>query len=67
MSGRDRWIAWGGLCALLVLHLDFWRPQRVVLYLGWIPEEIVYRLAWVLLAWVYLLFLCRRLRFRGEP
>jgi len=67
MSVRDRWTAWGGFAGLLLLHLDFWRPQRVVLYLGWIPEEIVYRLGWVGLAWLYLLFLCRGRRLEGEP
>jgi hypothetical protein len=43
------------------LHLDVWRTQRPRLYLGWLPEELFYRLAWILLAWVYLLFLCARL------
>jgi hypothetical protein len=65
MSKRDRWIARLGLLLLLALHLDFWRPQRVVLYLGWVPEELVYRLAWVALVWVYLLFLCSRLGSRS--
>ena len=60
MSGRDRWIAWVGFVVLMGLHLDFWRPQRAILYLGWIPEEIAYRLGWILLVWLYLLFLCSR-------
>ena len=51
-------LAWAGFALLLVLHVDFWRPQRVVFYLGWIPEELFYRLLWVLLAWGYLLFVC---------
>lgn len=62
MTARDRWIAWSGFLFLIALHLDSWRPQRVVLYLGWIPEELVYRLCWVALVWVYLLFLTSRLR-----
>jgi hypothetical protein len=62
MTARDRWIAGSGFLFLIALHLDFWRPQRVVLYLGWIPEELVYRLCWVALVWVYLFFLTSRLR-----
>jgi hypothetical protein len=51
-------VAWLGLLVLVALHIDFWRPQRAVFHFGWIPEELLYRLAWVLLAWVYLLFVC---------
>jgi hypothetical protein len=52
----SRWVGWVGFLALLALHLDFWRPQRAVLYFGWVPEELLWRLGWMLLAWVYLLF-----------
>lgn len=45
---------------LLVLHLDFWRPQRDVIWFGWMPEELVWRLAWMVLAFVYLIFFCSR-------
>lgn len=52
-------VAWflGGV--LFLLHFDFWRPQRVVLYLGWVPEELAYRLVWVGLATAYLAYFCR--------
>jgi len=50
--------AWFGFGVLLLLHLDFWRAQRVVIYFGWMPEELLYRLGWILLAWLYLLFVC---------
>jgi hypothetical protein len=53
-----RTIAWVGGLLLLVLHLDFWRPQRVILYWGWVPEELAYRLAWIGLAFLYLLYFC---------
>ena len=60
MSPRaHRLLAWGGFLGLLLLHLDFWRPQRVVVYMGWIPEELLYRCVWMLLAWAYLLYVCR--------
>ena len=52
------WIAWVGCVALTLLHLDFWRPQRVVLLFGWLPEELAYRVAFVLLAWGFMLFVC---------
>ena len=52
---------------LMVLHLDSWRDQRVVLYFGWLPEEVVYRLCWVALVWVYLLFLTSRPYPLGPP
>jgi hypothetical protein len=54
-----RCLAWSGFLALLVLHLDSWRPQRVAIHLGWIPEELLWRLAWMLLAWAYLFYICR--------
>lgn len=50
-----------GLVLLLVLHLDFWRPQVVRLHFGWLPEELLYRLVWMLFAWGYLLFFCARI------
>lgn len=53
---KHRFIAWTGLILLLILHLDFWRPQRAVLYFGWLPEDMAYRLAWMVLAWVYLVY-----------
>jgi hypothetical protein len=52
------WIAWVVCLALTLLHLDFWRPQRVVLWLGWIPEELSYRLLYVLVAWLFMVFVC---------
>ncbi len=57
----DKVIAWTGAGLLLILHLDFWRPQRVVLYGGWLPEELLYRLVWMLLAWLYLMYFCARI------
>lgn len=58
---RDQWIGWVGFAVLLGLHLDFWRPQRAELYLGWMPEELAFRLLWMALAWLYLLFVLRAL------
>jgi len=68
-AGRDRnmststitarKIAWISAIVLLVLHHDFWRVQRPVLYWGWLPEELLYRMTWLGLAWVFLLFFCR--------
>ncbi len=52
------WIAACGFVVLLLLHLDFWRPQRGVLLLGWLPEELGYRLAYCVLAWFYILYIC---------
>ncbi len=52
-------IAWAGGLILVALHLDFWRPQRVEVHLGWIPEELLYRVAWMALAWLYLVFFCK--------
>jgi hypothetical protein len=56
-----RIVGWVGFLALLVLHLDFWRGQRTVLYFGWLPEEVAYRLGWMALAFAYLLYYCARL------
>jgi hypothetical protein len=59
-ADRSRgWIGWGGFLVLLALHLDFWRPQRVRIYFGWVPEELLWRIGWMALAWVYLLYVCR--------
>ena len=55
----NRAIAWGGFVLLLVLHHDFWRPQRAVLYFGWLPEELAWRLGFVVLSVAYLVFFCR--------
>jgi len=66
-SARDRWIAWGGFVVLMALHLDSWRPQRGVLYMGWIPEEILYRLVWIGCVWIYLVFLTSRPYSFGAP
>lgn len=60
-----RGLAWAGFLGLVALHLDFWRPQRVVLWFGWVPEELLYRLGWMALAWLYLLWVCRAL-WRGS-
>jgi hypothetical protein len=68
VRGRHDWsvrIAWAWGIVLLVLHVDFWRPQRAALHFGWLPEELLYRLGWMLLAWLYLLFFCGRV-WRGE-
>jgi len=61
-----RVIAWAGFLVLLALHLDFWRPQRAVLWFGWVPEELLWRLAWMALAWIYLLFVASAL-WRDDP
>jgi hypothetical protein len=58
MRAVHRWIGWGGFALLLVLHLDFWRPQRVEIWFGWVPEELLYRLVWMGLAWIYLVYVC---------
>ncbi len=64
---RDRLLAWAGGLTLLALHLDFWRPQRVRLVLGWMPEDLAWRLAWMGLAALYLLFFCARVWRDEEP
>ena len=56
-----------GAAALVLLHLDFWRPQRAILYFGWLPEEMAYRLVWVFLAWLYLLAFTTYLFYSGVP
>ena len=53
-------IAWAGGLLLVALHLDFWRPQRAELWLGWLPEDMAYRLSWMLAAFLYLLFFTTR-------
>lgn len=58
---RDRLVGVAGLAALIVLHVDFWRPQRAIVYFGWMPEEILYRLGWMLAAFLYLTFVVARL------
>lgn len=62
-----RIVAWFGFFALLVLHLDFWRPQRPVIWFGWIPEELAYRFLWLLLAWLYLFFFTAKVWREEEP
>ncbi len=52
-------IATVGFVLLALLHLDFWRPQRAELLFGWLPEELAYRVAYILLAWCYILWVCR--------
>ena len=49
-------IAWIGGLLLVLLHLDFWRPQSPTLVFGWLPMDMAYRLGWLLLAWGYLVF-----------
>ena len=49
-----------GFVALVLLHLDFWRPQRSRLLFGWLPEELAYRVGFILLAWLFMLFVCSR-------
>lgn len=56
----DRIVAWSGFLILIVLHLDFWRPQRAELYFGWMPEDLAYRLAWMVLAAAYLVYFTAR-------
>lgn len=53
-------LAWVLGVALVLLHLDWWRPQRPVVYLGWIPEELLWRLGWMALAALYLVWFCAR-------
>lgn len=53
-------IAWGGLLALVVLHLDFWRGPRPGTVFGWLPEDMAYRLAWMAAAAIYLLYFTYR-------
>lgn len=62
-----RYIGWIGFVTLLLLHLDFWRSDEVVLYFGWLPHELAYRVGWMLLAWAYLGFFCRYLWPAPDP
>ena len=50
-----------GFVGLVLLHLDSWRPQRSRLLFDWLPEELAYRLALILLAWLFMLFVCSKL------
>ena len=60
MSRTTRIVAWVWFLALVVLHLDFWRPQRPDLWFGWLPEDMAYRLAWMVGAFFFLLFFTYR-------
>ena len=62
----ERGLAWLGASILLVLHLDFWRPQEARLVLGWIPEDLAYRLLWMLLATLYLFWFTARIWKRSS-
>ncbi len=53
-------IAAAGFLVLVVLHLDFWRPQSPRLLFGWLPEELGYRIVYIVLAWIYVLWICDR-------
>lgn len=44
---------------LIATHLDVWRPQREVLWFGWLPEELGWRLAWMTAAALYVLHFTR--------
>jgi hypothetical protein len=44
---------------LLATHLDAWRPQREVLWLGWLPEELAWRLLWMLGAAAFVVWFTR--------
>ena len=65
MRRLEQALAVVGFAALIVLHVDFWRPQRPDIWLGWIPEELGYRLVWIAASWLYLLFFCGRI-WRGD-
>jgi len=58
--------AWAGFLLLVVLHVDWWRPQRVEPWFGWMPEELAWRLGWMALATAYLFFFCTWV-WRDEP
>ena len=60
MSTREGLFAGFGATLLLVLHLDFWRPVRPVLWWWGVPEELAYRLLWMFAAGIYLAWFCRR-------
>ena len=53
-------IAAAGFLVLVVLHFDFWRPQTPRLLFDWLPEELAYRIAYILVAWIYILWICER-------
>ncbi|MFT4540541.1 MAG: hypothetical protein ACI841_001285 [Planctomycetota bacterium] len=57
--GSHSRIALGSALVLLALHLDFWRPQRLEVWFGWIPEELLWRLAWMALAVFWILYASR--------
>ena len=46
--------SWAGFLLLVVLHVDWWRPQRAEPWFGWMPEELAWRLGWMALATVAL-------------
>ena len=58
-------LAWVGFLLLLALHLDFWRPQRSELLFGWLPVELAYRVLFLVLAWLYMVFICSRVWIKG--
>lgn len=47
------------LAGLLLGHLDSWRPQRAVVWFGWLPEELAWRIAWMLAAWAFVVWFTR--------
>ena len=47
-----------GFVLLVVLHLDFWRPEGPLLLFGWLPSELAYRAVYVVLAWIYIVWIC---------
>ena len=51
---------------LLLLHLDFWRPQRPHLWFGWLPEELAVRIGAILLSWLLMLWVCSRVWVEEE-
>jgi len=66
-SRAVRALAWIGFLALLILHLDFWRPRGSGIWFGWMPEELAWRLGWIVLAVGYLLFFTTAVwRERGQ-
>ena len=51
---------------LLLLHMDFWRPQRPHLWFGWLPEELAFRIGTIVLAWLLMLWICSRVWLEEE-
>ena len=51
-------IAAAGFLVLVLLHFDFWRPQSARLLFGWLPEELAYRIVYIVLAWIYVVWIC---------